>query len=457
MTTTLTTSDANTRSRALFSIGFLSIVCLIPMIRVGQDLLSARSVFELYPVLFLPLFIRSRTEPETISNFKKTILTFLPGTLFVIFGIAFQRLSLVWIGSFWNIISVIHLGGIRFAWPAPFLIFAIPPITGFGSLFVGYKLRLIVTEIAVQFIQLVDKGSIAVGNQILFHGEWFLVDRVCEGMKMGLASILIGAAFALRSDRSGATVIGFALLPLWFFSNLCRICFLVLFQIPAGTWRHEFIGVILFVCGVVVPLAILSLIFPNRDQKEFNFSNVVLRSPSKILWLILPLLTIGFLFSNRLIPIKTHSWPAQINTFQLDADSTLKDPRIAVYVSGENYLILKRELFAVGTGHDPRICFEAVGFSFTEQGADNGISRGQLKSPSGAKPILLWWFSITEKNTLDEAGLANIENHAPRRSTSDLDWRWKRFLGADVIQWNLYGPNENELYRIAKTISKDPI
>lgn len=456
-TTLLTTFDASAKRRALFSIGILSIFCLIPMIRVGQDLLSARSVFELYPILFLPLLIRSRTEDETISNFKKTILTFLPGTLSVIFGIVFQRLSLVWIGSFWNLLCVFHLGGIRFAWPAPFLIFAIPPITGFGSLLIGYKLRLIVTQIAVHFIQLVEKGSIAVGNQILFHGEWFLVDRVCEGMKMGLASILIAAAFALRSDRRGAILIGMIALPLWFFSNLCRICLLVLFQIPAATWRHEFVGVVLFICGVVIPLAILSLIFPNSDPKEFNFSNIVLHSPSKILWSILPLLTIGFLFSNRLIPINTRSWPSQIHSFRLDSESTLKDPRIAVYRSGENYLILKRELFAIGTGHDPRICFEAVGFSFTEQGGANGINRGQLKSPSGANPILLWWFSITENNTLDETGLANIENLAPRRSVSDLDWRWKRFLGADVIQWNLYGPNEKELYRIAKTISKDPI
>lgn len=453
----MTVLSWETKSRTLFSIGVLAIFCLIPMIRVGQDLLSARSVFELYPILFLPLFVRSGTEPDRMSFNKKEILLFLPGILFVIFGILFQRLSLVWIGSFWNILSVIHRSGIRFAWPAPFLVFAIPPITGFGSLFVGYKLRLIVTEIAVKLIRLVDVGSVAVGNQILFHGEWFSVDRVCEGMKMGLASILIAAAFALRSNRIGAILIAGLALPLWFFSNLCRICLLVLFQVPAGTWRHELIGIVLFISGVVVPLGILSLIFANREQKEFNFSNIVFRPPSKIRWWILPLLTIGVLFNNRLAPIRSHSWPSQIHSFELEADSTLKDPRIALYRSGENYLILKRNLFAVGTGHDPRICFEAVGFSFTEQGGENGINRGQLKSPSGAKPILLWWFSITENSTLGETGLANIVDHAPQRSISDLDWRWKRFLGADVIQWNLYGPNEEELYRIAKTISKDPI
>ncbi|EMJ95329.1 exosortase N [Leptospira alstonii] len=484
-------------NRSIFLVGILVLVCVIPMFQVGKDLLSLKSVFELYPILFLPLFVRFESGRENSNrnpsfketqdvaniikiesvaqgseilepsrtkrfrfeiNFRKRIGWLLPGTIFVISGIFFQRLSLVWIGSFWNALAVLYLSGIAFVWPAPFLVFAIPPITGFGSLFLGYKLRLIVTELCVQLIRFIDSSALAVGNQIFFHERWFAVDRVCEGMKMGLASILIAAAFISRANRIGAILISSLVLPLWFFSNLFRVCVLILFQIPAGTWRHELIGIVLFICGIVVPLAFISLLFPNSKQNEFNFSNLILRSPPKILWLILPLSTaISLAPINRFIPVKPYIWPSKIDTFHLDANSTLSDHRIAVYRSKENYLILKRDLFAIGTGHDPRICFEAVGFSFAEQGERNGLKRAELKSPSGEKPILLWWYSITEKSKLDETELSRLTEFAPRRAASDLEWRWKRLLGADVIQWNLYGPNEEELRKIAESFSKEPL
>ncbi|EMY78345.1 transmembrane exosortase [Leptospira weilii serovar Ranarum str. ICFT] len=482
--------------QSIFLVGILVLVCVVPMLHVGQNLLSLRSVFELYPILFLPLLIRfegnrensnrnpfykktqdvenirkleSVTQGSEISessitkrsdlgtNIRKKNWLLLPGIIFVISGIFFQRLSLVWIGSFWNALAVLHISGITLTWPAPFIIFTIPPVTGFGSLFLGYKLRLIVTEMSVQIIRIADASAYAIGNQIFFQGKWFVVDRVCEGMKMGLASTLIAAAFISRSNRTGAILIGCFVFPFWFFSNFFRVCVLVLFQIPAGSWRHEFIGIILFICGIVVPLAFISLLFPKSKQNEFNFSNLVLRSPPKILWLILPLSTaISLAPINRFITAKSYTWPSKIETFHLDVNSTLSDHRIAVYRSRENYLILKRDLFAIGTGHDPRICFEAVGFSFTEQGEWDGVKTAELKSPSGEKPILLWWYSITENSKLGETSLAHLTDFAPRRAASDLEWRWKRLLGADVIQWNLYGPNEKELREIAERISKEP-
>ncbi|TGL76464.1 exosortase N [Leptospira yasudae] len=472
---TATSAFTGSASRPAFYVGLLAFVCVIPMFKVGFDSLGARSIAELYPVLFLPLFVRLTNDEEggivslairrifkrwkLFSIVSEKILWFAPGSSFLICGVLFQRSSLIWIGSFWNALAVLHTSGIRFSWPAPFLIFAIPPITGFGSLFLGYKLRLIVTEICVQGMRWIDAGSIAVGNQIFFHGEWFVVDRVCEGMKMGLASLLIAAALALRSNRIGFVLILLSVFPLWFFSNLFRVFTLVLFQVPASSWRHEFIGIILFVCGVFIPLSIISFVFPNIQKSESTQSSAALaiRFPFRAAWLILPLLVTVSLFGNRIAPVPKRDWPSQISSFRLESDSTSKDPRIAVYRSGEKYLILKRDLFAIGTGHDPRICFEAVGFAFTEQTGDKGLNRGQLKSPSGAAPILFWWYSVTKNETLEGDKLSNIRSFAPFRSASDFHWRWERLWGADAIQWNLYGPDEKELRAVIGEISKEPI
>ncbi|AOP36112.1 hypothetical protein A0128_15125 [Leptospira tipperaryensis] len=170
--------------------------------------------------------------------------------------------------------------------------------------------------------------------------------------------------------------------------------------------------------------------------------------------MILPLLTIAFLTQNIFLSPKSHLWPSKILTFTLDPDSTRSDSRIAVYRSEKNYLILKRDLFAIGTGHDPRICFEAVGFSFMEQGGENGIQKARLKSPSGEEPILLWWYSVSERPYAEE--FKGDRTTAPHRASSNGDWRWKRFRGSDVIQWNLYGPDEKELRTILESLSNPP-
>ncbi|MBM9579646.1 exosortase N [Leptospira sp. 201903070] len=434
--------------RKILSILVLVASCLIPMAVVGKDLLSVRSAFELYPLLFLPLFIRKGKDPTKLW-------LFLPGVSFVIAGIFYQRLSLVWIGSFWNLLAVLHKSGIRFSWPAPFFVFAIPPITGFGSLFLGFQLRLIVTKWGAWLLHFWDPLSSSLGNQIFFNGESFTVDRACEGLKMGLASILIAAAFLLRSNRSGAILISSLTFPLWFFSNWIRVCALVLFNIPASSWRHEFVGVIFFLSGVIVPLGAIALLFPNSNkERSFRISDLRLRFPPKIVWFFLPLLTIMFLTQNLFLAPKIHSWPSKILSFALDPDSTRNDSRIAVYRSDKNYLILKRDLFTIGTGHDPRICFEAVGFSFLEQGGEDGVQKARLKSPSGEEPILLWWYSVSERPYAD--ALKGEKATAPNRASSNLDWRWKRLQGADVIQWNLYGPEEKELRRILELLSNSP-
>ncbi|MDV6236027.1 exosortase N [Leptospira ellisii] len=444
--------------RSAFSIAALLAFCAASMIYVAEKLLTYRSAFELYPLLFLPLFLRSdRTE------IRNRILYFLPGTVFVLSGIWFHRLSLIWIGSFWNALAVLHGSGIPLAWPAPLLVFAVPPITGFGSLFVGYKLRLLVTEIAAVAIRRIDSAATAVGNRIFFDGNWFVVDRVCEGLKMGLAAALIAAAFALRSDRTGKILVLGAAFPLWFFSNLLRVCTLVVFQISPSSWRHEFLGIVFFITGVVIPLSWIALFFPEKKNHASPETRKItlsfadrLRFPSAGVWILLPLLTVLIRVGGRWIPIDSPPWPSAILSFRLDRNSLADDPRIAVYRSGENYLILKRSLFAIGTGHDPRICFEAVGFSFAEQNGSEGFKRARLRSPSGASPVLYWWYSITKDRVLSDKDLARIGEFPQIRAESDWQWRKERLLGADVIQWNLYGPEENELRRLARDLSQRP-
>lgn len=391
---------------------------------------NSKAILELYPFLFLFLL---RKQTASTPGY----IWLLPGTICTILGIVFERLSLVWMGSYWNALAFCNLAGLTFAWPATMLVFAVPPLTGFTSLFLGFKLRILVTEICGWILSFLDGATATSGNQVLFLQHWYSVDRVCEGMKMGSATFLIALILMRRTLFRGSLLIGGLALPLWFFVNLLRVILLIVFHVPAFTWQHELIGLVLFVCGILFPLIIISLWFARPDVQ----SNSHARTVAWPIFAIQVILLICLVQFKPAHPEGTYAWPSRILEFELDRGSLYPDPRIAVYRSGDNQMIVKHQLFGIGTGHDPRICFEGAGFVFHEKIQDSTdkayawINSGFVEK-SGQRSALLWWYTIGKQ-----------------RTSSDLEWRIARIRGQDVVQWNLYGARESDLRLIAERLA----
>lgn len=367
-------------------------------------------------------------------------------------------------GSYWNALAVAHFAGLTFAWPATLLVFAVPPLTGFTSLMLGFKLRILVTEICGWILSGLDPGTVTSGNQIWILQQWYSVDRVCEGMKMGSASFLLVLILIRRVLPGAALAIGVLALPLWFMVNLLRVCLLIIFRIPASTWQHELIGLVMFVCGILFPLTMIALWFPRTkpalEEKSKPYGsaaesrrNFAGNHRLQIALTGVPVLILILLFGFKPAePETTYQWPGRVLEFELDPASLYPDSRIAVYNDGGVQLIVKHQLFAIGTGHDPRICFEGAGFIFHEDFRGTGslavppamqghaerqtfYNRGVVEK-SNQRATLLWWYSVDGKQT-----------------SSDLEWRMARLRGHDVVQWNLYGRDEARLVRIAERLA----
>lgn len=408
-----------------------ALLALLPMMGAAYTLFgsSAAAYLPLYPLALLPLF---RKQTPIIRGAAALVV---PGILLVGCGIVFGRLSLVWIGAFWNFLAVCSLYGVALAFPAPLLIFAAPPLSAFTSVVAGFSLRLWLTDVSARVLTLLDPGARAEGNVILFNEGAFTVDRVCEGMKMAVAGFLIAAVLARFAAPRGRIIIALLIFPLWLAANLLRIMSLVVFRIPPESSAHEIVGLVLFVSVLLFPLLLAAIAFPGTETprdtvREAPPGHVAARASAFAAYAVL-----AVLFFTVPRTVEARHWPETLAGFQLDADSVRGDPRIAIYTGPDASVILKREPFAPGTAHDPRICFEAAGFTFgqeKEERAGDFVLRSALVEKAGKRARLFWWYAWD-----------NV------RSASDTDWRIARANGKDVTQWNLYGEDNAELRRTA--------
>ncbi len=394
-----------------------SAAALLPAFAAGQRLFNLSHTIALYPLLFLFLFRTHEKRSERLG-----LLFLAAGCGLVLSGILFDRLSLLWIGSYWNFLGICSLGGIHFAFPAPLLVFACPPLSAFSSILAGFEMRLWLSRSAAEILTLLDRSSYASGNLIYFHGRPYAVDRVCEGMKMAVAAFLVSTVLARNASVRGKLVILIFAPLLWLLSNLLRILSLVLFRVPPEQTGHEIIGLVFFTCMIVFPVWFLTILMPANAPSARSAPPVLRRIPVAAG----AVLSVLGLFSIFHTPREEQIlWPSEIAGYELKKDEVRENGRIAVYRHEENSLILKANPFAPGSAHDPRICFEAAGFVFRETGREavDGFAVRSARVEKDGKPArLLWWYAWDDV-----------------RSDSDVDWRLARLRGRRVTQYNLYG------------------
>ncbi len=432
------------RNHGLFII--TAFVAGMPMAIIAYRLfgISPSAYLPLAPLGILLLFRRRRNEQAQLNGKIPLPMFLAPGTIFLVAGLYLGRPSLVWMGSYWNLLAVFALHGMGLAFPAPLLIFAVPPLASFLSLVAGFSLRIWLSSVVAATLRWIDPTAMAAGNIIFFHGEASIVERACEGMKMATTSFLLATVLFRFSSRAGRWLIALSVFPLWLFANMVRITALVLFHIPARSPGHEIVGLALFGGMILFPLLAFSLSFPGSatsiEQKKGNSRpKPFLPSSFRTSPLVFSLLIVLSLVSIAYPPQVRSSelpWPSTILGFQKEPPGL--DPSVAIYRDGSESLIIKQNLFAPGTAHDPRVCFGAIGFSFRNETMEKigpYRVRSALVEKSGKPARLLWWYAWNDV-----------------RSPSDVRWRLARLRGSPVFQMNLYGPDEKSLRQRAYTL-----
>jgi hypothetical protein len=267
----------------------------------------------------------------------------------------------------------------------------------------------------------------------------------------------LGLLLLRHTSATGKVIFILVIAPLWMFSNLTRILILILFRIPAHTLSHEIIGLTLFAAILLFPILIIALLFPEKSHRFANVNanangdadldyrfkkDAIDRSHNPISQnsklyksfrtaeiLLILTLSIMVIFFPPTSANRVRNWPTVFADYSLTDNAA--DPSIATYRKGEYTLILKRDLFAPGTAHDPHICFNAIGFSFQEESLhikDNSSIKSALVIKNNKPARLLWWYHWKNND-----------------SASDFAWRVARLLGKDVVQLNLYGADDKEI------------
>ena len=166
---------------------------------------------------------------------------------------------------------------------APLVVVLIAPITKYVFDAFGFKIRLLITEIASNLLNFIGYENFVSGNLITTSDGTFSVDIACMGLKMIIASLLI--CLLLISFFEKRNKIEFKLLTsaglvflticIVIIANFFRIIALIILKSPPETFLHEAVGIISLFAFVIFPLYLIinylskkSNVFQSSDPSE---------------------------------------------------------------------------------------------------------------------------------------------------------------------------------------------
>ncbi len=410
-----------------------------------------------YPLAFLPLFIFRVSAPPARFQIAETIVVIL---LFTIFRYA-GYFALAWAMAVWSGLCLLRAFNFQTSIFGKILIFLAPPFQAkFIALF-DFPLRLFLTRCASRMLSLFDSSASAVGNLIDFHGNSFVVDPACDGLKMAVATMILFLYFlyknaqlrqhaVLRAKR--AILFSMAILILWMLGNLMRIVFLVMFNIPPYSWMHTFVGIICFSILVLLPYLIMMETFFTVSIKAALPKNLAqpFRWQALILIVVMTFFMLKFpMMRDAAIP----AWPEKLGTWKhvenLKIDERFyKATMETVYIDGVREMIIKRRLDPVRVSHPARQCWSGSGYKIMEEDRLLIPLLGEarlMKAKKGDKEIgIAWWY----------ASLTGLKKNG-RVTDSEIMWRIKKIKeNRNYFQINLIFTNNIERHEIIRQITE---
>lgn len=328
-----------------------------------------------------------------------------------------------------------------------FILLIISPIYKYFATAIGFPLRLQLSEIAGNILEIIGIKVSIEGNLIFIKDAQFMVDEACAGLKM-LSSTLLITIFLISyyEKRARKTVQFYETLSLLFIAiifnlltNLLRIVFLVVFNIGAEHPMHYLMGISCLVLYTIIPIALIikSWVIKfssdyrptiHSGQAELNFS------PLSIIPISI-LATVGILNNFANTPGKTFNLQCELSGY---AKSKYKDG-ILKFEKDDCLIYVKPINSFLGSEHNPMICWQGSGYHFKKiskiQIDNYEVYTGTLEK-GDEKVYASWWF-----------------DNGVSKTTEQLSWRWKSMKGeGDFSLINVNCKNERELAEKTKDI-----
>ncbi|MDN3579517.1 exosortase N [Mucilaginibacter flavus] len=312
-----------------------------------------------------------------------------------------------------------------------FLLLLISPLFLYISNAISFPIRIWLSEMVAQILNICGVQAHASGNIIELNGAEFSVDQACAGLHMLSMSLIICLFAIAHSQRQTVKQLSFIqvtlLLCITFVlnivCNLCRIMLLVLFKIPAGNVFHDIAGVICLLVYVIFPLLWLSQVYLKNSVKAeknpqqyqlIRLESYELRYP--VIHVALAITLIISLFS-----LKTMDELANKNAEAVVLKGYHKQILESGVIKFENAhaLVYLKPTPFYGPEHNPMICWQGSGYNFAsiKTAVVNGreIYSGVL-TKGRDKIYSAWWFDNGKMQTV-----------------SQFKWRWEAAKGGKVF------------------------
>lgn len=428
----------------------LALTILLPIDLLIVQKSRSEIILKFYPLLFISFFLRNRDGQTTqIRNIFFVAFALIIAVWVFSVGISSQQRSLIFVGVIIICGLLMRSVGLRISAGGYFLFLLIPPFTTVLSLLVGFDLRLIETSIAARVLQQLDVNALAQGNGIFFRGNWFVVDPVCEGLKLGVALSIfsglvltekkLGKWFELIASKIWYLVVA---ITLWLLGNQLRIITIVLGNISPQSLWHDFTGWIIAVNCCAIPLYVYSAsLFESKPVDGERLNLRIFRLEFLAAGVAASAMVIVALTFRKVNPPNTN-WPEKIHTLAYNRTAEENSFEAGVYRAEEATLILKRYLSPLTSAHHPRLCWEGLGYIFSHEEqikTTQGTIHSALMRRNSEELWIFWWYA---------------ETGSPWVMDSEILWRYRTlFRGANFKLFNLLGKDRRNLEKLAKIMS----
>jgi exosortase N len=311
------------------------------------------------------------------------------------------------------------------------LLLLISPAFGYISNTFSFPLRIWLSEVAANILNLIGTDAQASGNIIQLKGSEFSVDQACAGLHMLATSFMIGLFMVAHYQRQTAKqlhLVWSLFLLVFTFAlniacNLCRILLLVLFKILAGTMMHDLTGIVCLLVYVVLPLLGLYTFALKRSERPYidpRFHNTIRLVPDGLRYSFMHLV-----FAALLLTVSFN-----IKTTDELSDKTLSNVNLSGYQKNilesgvvkfekPGALVYVKPSPFYCPEHDPMICWQGSGYVFSKIKkqfiAGRQVYSGILTKAKD-KIYAAWWFDNGSLKTINE-----------------FEWRWNAAKGGKLF------------------------
>lgn len=345
-----------------------------------------------------------------------------PALLFLGLAIFVPVKTLVYLALVFGLLFLLESTIGKVSYYLLFLLFIMSSVFRYFSNFFGFPIRLWLSKIAGNILELTGQEVAVSGNLISLNGTDFSVDPACTGLRM-LATSLLLALFVLAfyqrktgREASFKLVSGVLLLTLLLNigANLFRIVLLVLFQIPPENIFHDLVGMACLVLYVVVPLLLVADRIAGKPKAEIPEPVRQETSTGRVpvYGLLLSFLVFSATVFAAQNTTETKAALATSGNGLMLKGYTKKvlNEGITKFENAEALMYVKPVHF-YSAEHNPTVCWTGSGYDFTriEKRYHFGteIYTGILQKGND-KLYTAWWFDQGQIKTI-----------------SQLEWRWQ--------------------------------